>query len=429
MNEELLYHIWKYQLFDHDKLRIGAERLQVLHPGQRNNDSGPDFFNARIRIGTTTWAGNVEIHVNSSDWHRHQHHLDKAFDNVVLHVVYNHDYLGDTGVGKIPALELKRRISPHLLKRYDYLRSNEDFIPCENMIGQVNEFTLTHWAGRMAMERVEEKAGYILSVLRQNRYDWSETFYQQLARNFGFNVNAFAFEQLARSLSLRVLGKHKNNLFQLEALLYGQAGLLKPEYQDEYPQKLRKEYQFLKQKYGLQPLPGQMWKMMRMRPANFPTIRIAQFAQVVSQSTHLFTKILEVKEPKEVMQHFKVAASEYWDTHYSFGNPSARKTKKKTGDTAVKTIIINTIAPFLFAHGNAKKSLEHRERALSLLEHMKPEGNRILRKFEELGVPNGTASDSQALLHLKKEYCDKVRCLQCAIGNKLLHLSINEATG
>jgi hypothetical protein len=417
LSEELLYFIWQYQLFDKNNLAVEGETLQILKQGIRNNDSGPDFFDGRIKIGNTIWAGNVEIHVRSSDWYKHRHQQDSAFSNVILHVVFIHDLKEE--IINLPVLELKDRVSSFLLIKYEQLRTNRDWIPCSDKLNTVNEFHKYSWVQRMVIERLQQKTLRILQELKENNYDWQETFYRQLARNFGFKVNSFGFEQLARSIPQKVLAVNKDHPQRVEALLFGQAGLLEQEFMDDYPLTLKKEYVFQQKKHDLKPIDPVVWKFMRMRPVNFPTIRLSQFANLVSISSHLFSKALEVKDIDAAREMFSVAASGYWNDHYTFEKTSPGNTKS-LGKTGVNNILINTVIPFIFAYGTEKNLQHYRERSLKLLEQLQPENNSILNKWLELGMENKNASQSQGLLYLKNEFCDKKQCIHCGIGMKIL---------
>ena len=433
MTEEFLYYLWKFRLFDNNKLQTtNGEELHIIKTGDHNSDSGPDFFNARIKIGKTTWAGNVEIHVNAADWETHKHQHDKAYNNVILHVVYEADRelkrknarLNDeVGQGEIiPTLELKKRIPQSIYYKYSSFKSSRDWIPCGKQIQNVDSFTLNHWLDRLLVERLEKKSIPILKSLEQNKYNWEETFYRFLARNFGLKVNSEPFEMLARSLPYSVLAKHKNSLPQMESLLFGTAGLLEKEFQDSYPKNLKKEFQFLKQKFKLKSIDSSLWKFMRLHPPNFPTIRISQFANLIYKSSHLFSQIIEAATIKQITELLRTETSEYWLTHYRFDKTSPKR-EKTLGNDSINILLINTILPFLFVYGKEKGEEKFCDRALSLLEKIEPEKNSIISKWNELEVKTESAYQTQALLQLKNEYCSQKRCLECSVGAKLLHPS------
>lgn len=421
MNEDLLHHAWKFRLFDHRELITQyGEKVEVIRTGDHNLDSGPDFFNARIRIGDTEWAGNVEIHINASDWNKHRHTSDEAYRDVILHVVYNNDAAVKNSKGIVlPVIELKDKLDRSLIEKYSGLSKGAGWIPCGEQVRQVDGFLRSAWMERLLIERLERKSKEIEQTLELSRSSWEEAFYFHLARNFGFRVNASPFGLLARSLPLQVLAKHKSSLMQAEALLFGQAGMLNEHFNDDYPRALQNEYVFLQKKFRLVPLESRLWKFMRMRPTNFPTIRIAQLAALIHDSSHLFSKMLEATDVQGIEKLFNAQASTYWESHYMFDRPSP-KSKKSLGKSSIDNIIINTIVPFLFVYGKKQGDERFSERAFSLLEQVEGESNNIISKWKLLGMPVHDAWSTQALLQLKSEYCDRKRCLQCAIGTKLL---------
>ncbi len=416
MNEELLYYIWQQKLFNHSALQSTAgESLTIVHPGLRNRDSGPDFTQAKVRVNDDLLVGNVEIHVQASDWQKHQHHKDKAYSNVILHVVYHNDLKK----AALPTLELKEKINAGFLNSYKRLMASQSWIPCENQIKQVDSLFIKSGLHRLLIERMEQKTQEILERHALNKNSWEETFYQTTARNFGLKINADVFERLAQSLPLRIVAKHKNSLPQIEALLFGQAGFLYKEYKEEYPNQLRKEYLFLQKKYALQPLDAHLWKFMRLRPPGFPTLRIAQFAKLLHQSAHLFSKILEQKNAKQMVELFEAEPSDYWLTHYRFDALSEKK-KKLPGKDFLHGLLINAIAPTLFLYGKSKGEALVQEKAISILEQMPAEKNNIISRWSRVGVESNSAYESQALLQLKNNYCSHKQCLKCYIGNRLL---------
>lgn len=421
MKEDLLHYVWRLKKIVLDDLKTtDGESITVHQFGHLNTHAGPDFLNARISIGNTKWAGNVEMHLKSSDWIKHRHSEDKAYNNVVLHVVYEEDVpiLRETGE-KIPCLELKRRIPAKMESQYLRLLHNEKRIPCEGLLGGVGAFTWRLWLEKLAVERLEEKLIPISREMERTQNNREEVFYRFLARNFGVKVNAEPFERLARSIPLITLSKHKGNLFQIEALLFGQAGMLHQDFKDDYPKRLKREYHFLKAKYQLKPIHLSEWKNLRLRPANFPTIRIAQFASLVHHSQRLFSQILAIHNYDDIESLFNVEVSEYWKTHYVFEKESILR-KKKVGAGTIRLITINTIIPFLFHYGKEKQEEQYTEKALLLLDSLKPEKNQIINMWNDLDVVSDNAIQSQALIQLKKHYCDTKRCLNCMIGNKIV---------
>ncbi len=415
MNERLLQFIWQFQYFNKGELlTTSGEKIHITFPGQYNTNQGPDFSDAKIKIGITTWAGTVEIHIKTTDWTKHNHQRDKNYSNVILHVVWEND--GE--VNEVPVLELKQRVSKILLKRYEELMNTGSFIPCEKNINTVKELTWKSWKERLLVERLLRKASIVEMHLSQNNYHWEETFWWMLARNFGIKVNADAFEAIAKSIPINVLAKHKNQVHQLEALLLGQAGLLQEKFTEAYPQLLQKEYKFLREKYSLIQI-HQPVHFLRMRPGNFPTIRLAQLAMLIKASAHLFSKVKDTNSLKDVVKWFDVTANDYWHYHYRFDEATAFK-KKNLGAAMIDNIIINTVVPVLFAYGNYHQEEKYKSKAIKWLEETKAEANNITKGFQKIGVENKNAFDSQALIELRNEYCIRKRCLDCAIGNSLL---------
>jgi hypothetical protein len=424
MTEEFLHYLWKYRLLKPNLQLVTGEACEVLDVGIHNHNAGPDFFNARIKIEDTIWAGNVEVHLKSSDWFAHKHHLDKAYENVILHVVRQNDKKLYRKNGQVlPTIEIKEDDHPEMFKRYVDFMTNRNWVACEKSLNRVDRFVINSWLDRMMIERLEEKALEIESQLHFNHNNWEQTFYEFLARNFGFKVNALPFDLLAKSLPMTYLGKHKNHRLQIEALLFGQAGLLNPGFKDDYPRQLQAEYNFLKEKYMLTPLDHHIWRFMRLRPSNFPTIRIAQFADLINKSSHLFSKILEAKSLKEFISLFDVSVSDYWRNHYLFDKPSVVR-NKNLGITAIHLIIINTVIPFIFVYGKNRKDQGLIDRSLRYLDQLPGEVNAVIRKWETLGMGARTAFNTQALIELKSNYCNHKKCLHCAIGNDLLKQEI-----
>lgn len=416
MTERLLQFIWQFQYFNKTGLTTSSgEDLLIIYPGQLNTNQGPDFINAKISIDNTVWAGSIELHIKTSEWYRHQHTKDENYKNVILHVVWENDR---QETGSIPCLELKTRIAKLLLKRYEELMGSSTFVPCAESILNVKEIIWKGWKERLLAERLIRKAALIENYLRENNYHWEETFWWLLARNFGMKVNADAFEAIARSISVKLLAKSKNSIHQLEALLTGQAGLLDNDFEEEYPKLLKREYKFLVQKHDLKPISIPLF-FLRMRPGNFPTIRLAQLAMLVHTSAHLFSRIKEASSVKEVREWFDITANDYWHYHYRFGELSSYK-KKKPGSNMIDSIIINTVVPVLFAYGNHKNEKQYTEKALKWLEDIPAEKNTITSGFSALKISNKKAWDSQALIELKNEYCNKKRCLDCSVGNAIL---------
>lgn len=424
--ELFLHYIWKLKLFNFKVLKtVCGQAIELVHVGKHNHASGPDFMNARIRIGKTLWAGSVEIHKKSSDWLVHQHQHDRAYNNTILHVVYEQDKAIYRATGELlPTLELKNRIAPQYIQRYWTLWNNETWIPCEKQVAKVPMALRILWLDALVVERLEHKMAAIESCLKQNKNNWEATFYLFLARCFGAKQNGQSFEALTQSLPLRILSKHKSNLFELEALLLGQAGFLAEEErgkEDPYVQKLIKEYTFLAKKYQLKPLKASCWKFGGIRPANFPTLRLAQFALLVHQSNHLFSKILEESNVEQLRVLFRVSLDGYWNHHYRLGVLSAKR-NKTLGNASIDLILINTIAPFLFAFGRYKDEKKYQERALLLLQDIPAEKNSIIDHWKGIGIGAKSAYETQALLQLKTAYCTPKHCLNCSIGHEILKM-------
>lgn len=413
--EALLQFIWQFQYFNRSALQtVQGEAVQVLHPGMLNRDQGPDFTAAKVRIGDTLLAGSVELHLKTSDWLRHRHEDDPQYKNVILHVVYEND----KKVNDLPVLELQPRISNLLLEQYRDLMKNTGFIPCQRSIGQVKPLVWLAWKERLLVERLSRKAGHILQLVEQSKQHWEEVFWWMLARTFGMKVNADAFEAVARTVPVTILAKHKHQLIQLEALLLGQAGLLIGNFEEEYPRLLQREYGFLNSKYKLAPM-HQPVIFLRMRPVNFPSLRLAQLASLVHASAHLFSKILEASELNELRACFHITANDYWHYHYRLDQHSGYK-EKRLGTMMIDHIFINTVVPVLFAYGLYHKNQSVRDKALQWLQQLRPETNQIIKRFAAANIFTASAYDSQALIELKNEYCTHKKCLSCAVGNALL---------
>ncbi len=415
MNEQLLQFIWQFQYFNRSDLQTTqGEEVYIITPGTWNKNQGPDFTNARIRIGNTEWAGTVEIHVKASDWQKHQHAVDCNYKNVILHVVYENDLQ----FSSIPVLELKGRIAISLLQRYTQLMGSSHFIACENLIDNISDITITSWKERLLIERLMRKTAQIQQYMAANQQHWEESFWWLLARNFGTKINADAFEAIAQSIPLILLAKHKHQLIQLEALLLGQAGLLEADFEDKYAQLLQREYRFLKIKYQLQPIVYPVY-FLRMRPSNFPTVRLAQLAALIQQSAHLFSKIVAAPSWAYVKKWLEVTPNDFWLYHYTLTDEPYYK-PKPLGAEMINNILINSIVPMLFAYGQAHQQEPLKYKAMQWLEAAKAEKNSITKGFEKIGFINKSAWDSQSLIELKNQYCNHKRCVACAIGSALI---------
>jgi hypothetical protein len=420
MTEEFLHYIWQYRLYNPDLKLQNGEKIEVLHPGVHNKDSGPDFFNAKIRISDTIWAGNVEIHIHSSDWKRHNHQQDLSYDTIILHVVWRDDipvYRGNNT--QIPTLELDGLFNENSWRNYLQFMASQQWIPCNTMFLQVDPFLRNAWFDRVLVERLERKSLKVEHILSLTNNDWSQTFYRLLAMNMGFKLNNQAFEMLAQSLPFQFLARHADDLFQVEAMVFGQAGLLGDDFNDEYPRMLKKEYGFLREKFNLSPIDSHLWRFMRLHPGNFPTLRLAQFASIIHHSVSILSELFNTHAINAYRKLFGAEASEYWNTHYVFDKPSASR-RKTLGQSSVDLLIINLVAPILLTYGRRKSNAGFTEKPIDLLMQLKGESNAIISKWADLGVDVSNAATTQALLELKTNYCDAKKCLDCRIGNELL---------
>ena len=424
MKEEFLHYLWKYGLYNHDRLFDNEKnQIIVLNPGEYNRDSGPDFFNARISVAGTVWAGNIEIHVKSSHFNNHGHQHDPAFNNVILHVVAENDKIVYNTRGE-EILTSEISFDPSLFKKYTLLVNNPYIIACQDDIKKLDNILVRHWLNSLVIERLQAKAESIIKIFTETCHDWDETFYRLITRYFGFRVNTEPFEMLASALPFRIIRKHSDNIFQIEALLFGTAGLLetglfKEALSDDYYLDLIKEYTILSAKYSLQPLHGWMWKFSRLRPSNFPTVRLSQLAAMLSVSGGIFSKVIEVDDVEKIRKLFEVKASGYWEDHFVFGRKS-RKIIKNAGSQAADILFINAVIPIIFVYGRSRDNQEIIDRALSFLENISPEENIIISEWKEAGIIAESAFYSQALIQLRNEYCKKRKCLNCRIGNMII---------
>lgn len=420
MTEEFIHFIWKFRMLSTDLLTTGGEALRIIHPGEHNSDSGPDFFNARIRIGDTLWAGNVEMHLRSSDWNRHGHDADQAYANTILHVVLDDDQVIRLPTGQpIPTLVIRDKYPPGILERYEAMMQSRQWIPCENLLSVIQVPDFSFWAPSLAVERMLDRSRRIREILKITNGNWEETLYQWMARGFGFRINAFPFELLARSLPFRILNRYRSNPLQIESLLFGQANLVDCEPLGDYQRRLRIEYAFLQSKHNLVPVPQGIWKFLRLRPSNFPTLRISQFGNLLSKRESLLPFILGCPGSKELEEWFDIRAAAFWDDHYTFGRLSPAS-EKKLGSASSRLLMINVVVPFLFYYGLEQDSDRFRDHAIHLLESLPPEDNLEIRNWRSTGMEVPDALRSQSLLQLKAGYCDQRRCISCRIGRTLL---------
>jgi hypothetical protein len=426
MKEEFLHYLWKYSLYNPDKLIDNeGNKIIVINPGEYNRDSGPDFFNARILIDGTVWAGNIEIHTQSSHFDNHGHHNDPAFNNVILHVVAENDKrVYNTRDEELLTVEIV--FDQILYEKYTSLINNPYIIACQDEIAKLDNIFVRHWLNSLVIERLQSKSEAILKIFSETGNDWDETFYRLLTRYFGFRVNSEPFEMLAMALPFRIIRKHADNRFQIEALLFGTAGMLeeglfKDAIADKYYCDLIKEYKILSAKYSLQPMHGWVWKFSRLRPANFPTIRISQLSAMLSVAGGLFSRVLEATDIRQLNNLLDVSASAYWKNHFVFGKET-RSIPKNTGSQATDIFLINAVIPITFVYGQSRDCQDICERAITFLENIHAEENKIIQEWETAGIQAESAYYSQALIQLRNEYCKKRRCLECRIGSKLISI-------
>jgi len=421
MNERFLQFLWKFSLLKPELKTTKGLNIIVLETGKHNKDAGPDFFNSKLRIENTTWAGNVEIHLKSSDWYLHRHHEDKRYDNVILHVVLEHDKTTFNSRGdEISVLEIKNNIHGSIEEIYFNLMMNRFWIPCQQIIQDVDPVVVLSWTEKLMISRLERKARDLDTIFMNNGNNWEQCCFILTARHFGFGMNQQPFEMLARALPFNRIKKHCNELIVTESILFGQAGFLDNNFQDEYPNQLKTNYSYLRKKFGLIPFEQHMWKFLRLRPANFPSIRIAQLAALIHHNDSLFCQITDFKDLNELERIFRIKASSYWDNHYCFDKVSERKYVKSFGKRAIQNMIINVVAPLIFMFSEKKGKEKIKERIIGVLQQMPPESNQIVRKWKEAGIAINNVFDSQGLLELKQHYCDKKKCLECRIGYYLL---------
>ena len=423
MNEAFLHYVWKYKLLKDNLSTVDGTPVAIDYPGEMNTNAGPDFFNAHIRVGDMQWVGNVEIHKSSSDWYLHKHHLDKKYNNVVLHVVYDNDEQVITCNGNVlPTLELKNFVRQGVWERYQSLLHPYAYenIPCIEHLEDLTPIYISTYLERMATERLERKSNDIKDILIETKQSWEECCYRIFARYFGGKVNALPFELLAKSIPLNLYAKLRTSPFRIEALMYGQAGLLDEDFTDPYPLALKQEYEYLRKAYSLTPIEGYLWKFFRMRPYSFPTLRISQFALLVARSKNLFSKLLETKNNTDIISYLDIEASEYWDSHYHFDKES-KPCKKTTGKAFSISLIINAWVPLLFEYGSYYGIEKYKDMALLLLEQMECENNAVIKLWKKGKLKPTNALQSQALLEVYNEYCKKKRCLECNIGYKVIN--------
>ena len=418
--ESFFHFLWKYRLFSLPLKGRDGENIEIISPGMHNHDAGPDFLYARVRIADTLWAGNVEIHVRGSDWYRHGHDKDPAYNNVILHVVAEDDLAAKNHAARdLQTLCLSDKFSLKLLERYKEMNENLSWVPCMKLIHKVEPIRVMSLVHAMAIQRLEEKAQNVALLLRSCMMDWEECCYIVISKQFGAKINSTQFEMLSKTLPVRILMKYHKDLFRIESLLFGQSGLLHPSYRENYPRKLKKEYRYLAELHQLTPMPGYLWKFLRLRPAAFPSLRIAQLARLYERNQSLLQVILEAEDLSTLVNLFSSTASDYWDTHYVFGKKSGQR-KKVFGKNSIQLLLINAVIPLLHLYGSEMNKPELCHRAVSFLEALPPENNAVIRRWKDTGIHAINSLETQGLLQLKSSMCDKKRCLDCTIGLALL---------
>lgn len=423
MTEAFLHYLWHHQMLGTGLTTTDGQPVVVHRPGEHNRDAGPDFFNARVSIGGVEWAGNIEIHLRSSDWKQHHHSSDKAYNSIILHVVYEHDSRIVMENGKEPVtLELKPFIHPSLVANYDALMTPADpqTIPCAKRLPAVPPFIIHSYLDRLTVERIEAKSEVVRRLLNESRGNWEQTCYWLMAHYFGGKVNALPFELLAKATDPRFLARWKDNPRRIEAVLMGQAGFLEGYFEDDYPRQLQADYEALRTGASLSPIGNYLWRFFRIRPSAFPTIRISQFANLLSTTTSLFPTLLEMTDVKAMERFFNCQATDYWDTHYHFDQVTERKSVKRVGRMQADTLIINAWIPLLFVYGEVRGQQRYKEQAINLLQQLPAENNNIIRRFAPAGLTPENAAQSQALIQLYNNYCSCRRCLDCHIGHNII---------
>jgi len=429
MQESFVHFLWQYQYFDHQNLLTTEnEPLQILATGSHNTNAGADFEQAHIKIGEMDWKGDVEIHLKSSDWQKHAHQNNIRYNRVVLHVVWEHDVAIQRFDGStIPTLELKSRVKSNLLHQYKYLIDNQKGIPCEALSIEVGSLYWVMMMDKALAERLERKADVLKSIWAACNQDWEETTYRLMAQNFGFKINNPAFLRVAEQTPLKNILKHRDNPTQIEALLFGQAGFLEGDAIDAYHETLQKEYKFLKAKYQLTPIEKSVWNFLRLRPANFPTVRLAQFAQILHHNGNLFSVLLYAEKFKTLKKILEVQVSDYWQHHYDFGKIATEKLGSKIGKSSIDNLVINTIVPLVVLYAKENKRQDLMDKAIEFLDKIPAERNHIIEKWEHLGASIKSSSDSQALIEQYNNHCVHKKCLECTIGVHILGVKNKQA--
>ncbi len=421
MQEALLHYIWKNALFESKKYSADTgELIKIIEPGQHNRDGGPDFTNARIEIDGTVWAGNIEIHKLASDWYNHNHNSDRNYDNVILHVVTDNNRECYNSLGRqIPCITIA---SDKIIEsRYNELLLSKNAIPCSKSVNNTDPLRRSLWLHALTIERLEKKSNYFHELLSFTKNSWEDALFIHMARSFGLKINALPFELLAKSVSLKILYSQPDNPMRTEAILFGQAGFLEGNPKDEYQQVLKHEYNYHRKKYHLSPIDNHLWKFLRLRPLNFPTIRIAQLSNLLTRKSNLLSQTLDCTRIEELYSIYFCSVSDYWKNHYTFGNISANRTKD-IGINTLNIVIINTIVPLMFVYGTMKNRNDLKEKAIQFLGQIPSEKNHITKLWKKLNFVPENAAKSQAIIELTESYCSEKRCLDCQIGHLLLNI-------
>ena len=414
--EQLLHYTWKHKIFPFHELRTTDGRLlEVLNPGIHNTDAGPDFIGAKIKLDGTEWVGNVELHLKTSDWFRHHHDTDSAYENIILHVATDIDQpLFYPNGQEIPQLQLD--VPTYVRENFSELSQNDCRPRCRNVLAHLSTFLVHNWMTSLTLERFEERTRQIMERRESLDKNWEDTFFVTLARNFGFGINGDAFEQWAHSIPMMAVGKHRDDLFQIEAIFFGQAGLLDVHYEDDYYLRLQREYHYLRQKFSLTPMSGSAWKFLRLRPQNFPHIRIAQLAMLYYEQRLNLSRLLNAENLSEMASLLLTHVSDYWLTHYTFASQPSKPIEKTLSSSSIQLILINSVAPMLFAYGKYKSDQTLCDRAFTLWQQLAPENNAIIRDWTSAGITCENAADTQALIQLHRNYCLRRDCLRCKFG-------------
>ncbi len=418
MKEEFVHTIWKYQLFNKQNLRtVDGKSIEIIQPGFSHANAGPDFISAKIKIDGMLWAGNVELHVKSSEWYLHKHHIDPAYNNVILHVVYvdDADICTTANNLNLHTLELGLLIDEKTRRAYEQLSNSLQELPCKLWWNRIDKPIVEAWLIRMCIERLMRKCENLKHRLHQLNEHWDQLFFELVARQLGFHVNSDPMEMLAKSIKIEWVQKLSDQDISIDALFFGQAGMLQKKFSDEYPNRLKKEYEFLQKKFNLSPMDLSLWKFLRLRPNNFPSVRIAQLASIFKTHSRFFSEIIELTSLEALESFFTLNLHPYWNNHFRFDKESPPN-NKQFSEESMDQLLINTIAMVWLLYGDQKNDLNYKQKCIALLERIKPEKNRYTERFKEVKYPLGSSIQSQGQRFLWEHYCDHKKCLTCSIG-------------